>query len=66
MVQYIKYLFVDEDCPNLNPFNDFNYDISPEGRDFVKDGENSGVYQEYPEVLFVGTGFCFIVLQLFV
>lgn len=66
MVQYISILFGSQDCPNLNPFNDFSYEITPEGRDFLKDGASSGVYHEYPEVLFVGTGFCFIVLQLFV
>ena len=43
----------DEECPILNPLNDFDYQVTPEGRDFVKDGEHSGVYQKYPEVFFV-------------
>ena len=45
---------------------DIEYRVSQEGRDFVKDGENSGIYKEYPEVLSVSLGFCFIILQLFV
>ena len=45
---------------------DIEYTISDEGRDFVNDGANSGIYKEYPEVLSVSLGFCFIVLQLFV
>lgn len=44
MVKYVFKLFGLEECPNLNPFDDFDYEISPEGRDFIKDGENSGVY----------------------
>lgn len=45
MVLQIGFLFGQQDCPSLNPFNDFEYEITPEGRDFMKDGEKSGVYQ---------------------
>ena len=65
-VDQMARMVVDEDCPIINPYNDFEYKISSEGRDFVKDGENSGIYHEYPEIFFVGSGFCFILLQLFV
>lgn len=44
IINYIQQLLLDEECPQLNPFNDFEYQVTPEGRDFVKDGEYSGVY----------------------
>ena len=37
-------LLLDDECPALNPYNDFEYLVTPEGRDFVRDGEQSGVY----------------------
>lgn len=40
----LKGLIEDGDCSRLNPFEDFKYEVSDDGRDFVKDGENSGIY----------------------
>ena len=44
----------------------FHYEENEKGRDFVKDGEHSGIYIEMPKILSVSGGLGFIILQLFV